>query len=83
MKSERILIAFKNEQKHVSSGQIVTVNRLRSEDLLLQTTTQEVREALEKDTRWVLEVYDSTVVVRKFFSVMIHGIRVSKFDIGN
>ena len=31
----------------------------------------------------MLEIYDSTVVVRKFFSVMIHGIRVSKFDIGN
>ncbi len=83
MESGRILAAFKNEQKHASSGQIVAVNRLRSGDLLLQTTTQEAREALEKDTRWVSEVYGSAVVVRKFFSVMIHGMRVSEFDIGN
>ena len=51
MKSERILVVFKNKQKHISSEQIVIVNRLRSEDLLLQTTTQEIRETLEKDTR--------------------------------
>ncbi len=59
------------------------MNRLRSGDLLLQTTTQEAREALEKDTRWVSEVYGSAVVVRKSFPVMIHGMRVSEFDTGN
>ena len=83
IKSERILVVFKNKQKYTSLEQIVIVNRLRSEDLLLQTTTQEIKKALEKDIRWVLEIYNSIVVVRKSFLVMIHEIRVSKFDIDN
>ncbi len=83
MESGRILAAFKNEQRYTPSGQIVAVNRLRSGDLLLQTTTQEAREALEKDTKWVSEVYGSAVVVRRSFPVMIHGMRISEFDTGN
>ena len=31
----------------------------------------------------MLEIYNSIVVVRKFFLIMIHEIRVSKFDIDN
>ena len=31
----------------------------------------------------MLKIYNSVVVVRKSFLVIIHEIRVSKFDIGN
>lgn len=75
-----LLAAFRSGQ-HAHTGQIVAVNRLQSGDLLLQTTTISAREALEETTTWAKRVYKSAVVIKKTFPVMIHGMRISAFDV--
>lgn len=65
MSGEDLLKRFKSAQ-HVHTGQIVAADRLLGDDMLLQTTTVEAREALGTDTTlaWI---------VRRSFPVMAHG----------
>ena len=48
--------------------------------MLLQATTVEAREALEQKTPWVTKEYKSAIVIRKSFPVMVHGMKISRFD---
>lgn len=56
MSGEDLLKRFKSAQ-HVHTGQFVAADRLLGDNVLLQTTTVEAREALEKDTTWAKKEY--------------------------
>ena len=56
--------------------QLETARRLRSGDLLVQTTTVEAKKDLEENTTWLTERYTSASVIRKTYPVIAHGIKV-------
>ena len=56
--------------------QLETARRLRSGDLLIQATTVDAKEDLEKNTAWLTERYTSASVIRKTYPVIAHGIKV-------
>ena len=61
--------------------QLETARRLRSGDLLVQTTTVDAKEDLEKNTTWLTGRYASARVIRKTYPVIAHGIKVEGFSI--
>jgi len=74
------LIKILQKSCDIHGRELVAVNGLKSGDLLFQTTTVEAREALERDTRWLTERYESAWVLRKSFPVMVHGVKISEID---
>lgn len=76
VESEEIVAGIRSARTGYT-GEIVAANRLKSGDILLQVTTAEARETLERETSWLSEKYKSARVLRKSFPVMVHGVKIS------
>ena len=59
---------------------IIAAHRTRGGDIVLQTTTIEAREQLEREGSWARKVCSSARILRQTTPVIIHGVRIAAVD---
>ena len=58
--------------------QVRAVRKLPSENILINTETQETKSFLEKDSAWIPAIFTKEATIQpKRFPVLIHGVRTT------
>ena len=61
--------------------QVRAVRKLPSEDILINTETQETKSFLEKDSAWISAIFTKEATIQpKRFPVLIHGVRTTEIQ---
>ena len=77
--------SFARNANSVSEGSIIAArrNQNREGDIILQITTKQEKDTLEKNNDWIKETFKSAKLLRPTYPVIIHGMNVKAVDVEN